>query len=120
MVLQRRTRSFRSSMLRALAPRVLAFLAVAVVIVVGRAHGQAPSEMVFEQATRAPSWSVADAMTFPECVASTHWVTGTPAPAVVVQGVATPGHRKLGFDRAWALNHNDTRTDDVWVLGVCP
>ena len=26
---------------------------------------------------------------------------------------------RIGFDRAWALNHDDTEVDDLEVLGAC-
>lgn len=111
-------------MLRALVPRVLVFGTLAVFLVVGQAmavNTAAHTEAVIaEQATQSPSWSMVDVASYPGCLPSSEWAAGTPAPAVVVQGVSASGHRKISFDRAWTLNHNRSATDDVWVLGVCP
>jgi len=52
-------------------------------------------------------------------VPSAVWPTGTPADFVVVHSFRTDDHRKIAFDVAWRLNHNDTDVDDVWVIGVC-
>jgi hypothetical protein len=124
MLPQRKSRTFQSFVLRALVPRVLVFGACAAFLAVGQAmavDAAAQSEAVItEQATLSPSWSMADAASYPGCVPASEWVTGTPAPAVVVVGLSVPGHRKIEFGRAWTLNHNDSPADDVWVLGVCP
>ena len=123
MIPQRTTRTFTSFVLRALVPRILVFGACAVFLAVGHAIAVDPAAhseaVIAEQSTQTPSWTMADATSYPGCVPASAWVTGTPAPAVVVQGVSAPGHRRIGFGHAWALNHNDTPTDDVWVLGVC-
>jgi hypothetical protein len=123
MLPQRKTRTFRSFVLRALVPRVVAFGGCAVFLAVGQAmaaDGAATAETVIaEQAIQAPSWTIEDAASFPGCVASSEWEAGTPAPAVVVQGVESSAHRRIGLARAWDLNHNATESDDVWVLGIC-
>jgi hypothetical protein len=40
--------------------------------------------------------------------------------SLVVQRVADEGHSlRMPFDRAWAINHDRTEVDDVYVLGAC-
>jgi len=107
---QRRTRTFRSFVLRALATRVLVFVACAAALLLGHqlaAGGGGRTQVaITEHVSHVPSWTLADATSFPGCVPSSRWVQGTPAPAVVVQGVAAPGHREIGFGAAWELNHD--------------
>ena len=117
-----RSRTLKSFVMRALLTRVAPFVAVAAMVLVGRALGPEQSAQLAETATSqtpAPTWTAADWTDHPECVPLAEWPTGTPAGFVVVQAVGTTVHTRLAFDRAWQLNHNATEVDDVWVLGVC-
>ncbi len=118
------TRTFSSVVLRTVGLRVLGFGVAAALVLVGQAlavDGWARSSAVpVEQVVQSPPvWTMADALAYPGCVALSAWPTGQAAPSVVVQSVREDGHRRLGFDRAWRLNHNANGADDVWVLGVC-
>jgi hypothetical protein len=121
---QRRTRTFRSVVLRALAPRLVAFGGCAACLVLGQAMadpgGGGTRIEIIEHAIQAPGWTLADTASYPGCVPSALWPEGTPAPTVVVEVAASGDHRKVGFDRAWVRNHNSAADDDLWVLGVCP
>ena len=122
MLLQPRSRTLTSFLLRALLTRVVPFVAVAAMILLGRELGPDQSTQPTEAATLqtpVPTWTAADWADYPTCVPSAQWPTGTPAGFVVVQAVGTTAHSKLAFDRAWELNHNEVDVDDVWVLGVC-
>jgi hypothetical protein len=109
--------------LRALLPRTVAFAGGASILVLGQAmavdpsaHSDAASSDVVAVA---PSWSPADAARYPGCVPSAAWPAGRPAPYVVVHRFRDDTDRKVAFDVAWRVNHDDTEADDVWVLGVC-
>ena len=66
-----------------------------------------------DQATNVPEWSWV-AADFPACSSE----TGVLADEVVVVDSGADSHR-LPFDRAWDLNHDDERANDVWVVGTC-
>lgn len=66
-----------------------------------------------DQATNVPEWSWV-AADFPACLSE----TGVLADEVVVVDSGADAHR-LPFDRAWDLNHDDERANDVWVVGTC-
>jgi hypothetical protein len=119
-----RTRTFRSAVLRTFVPRLVAFAAGAGSLVLGHAlaAGAAlPAEAVMTQHVLAApaSWTLADVAAFPGCVAQAAWPKGTPAAFVVVSGEGGAGHHRIGFDRAWRLNHNAAPADDLWVVGIC-
>lgn len=124
MLLRPKARTFRSTLLRAVVPRLVVFGAGALVLIVGHtvaADPTVPSILVPAErvAGVAPSWTAADAAAHPECTPSATWPAGRPAGHLVVQGVRDGSHRKVTFDRAWRLNHNATAVDDLWVLGMC-
>jgi hypothetical protein len=122
MLLRPRSRTLKSFVLRALMTRVVPFVAVAAMVLLGRTLGPDQSAQLAETATSqtpTPTWTAADWTDHPECVPSAEWPTGTPAGFVVVQAVGTTVHTKLAFDRAWEQNHNASEVDDVWVVGVC-
>ena len=109
--------------LRVLVPRLALFLAVCVTLACGHALGQGfasgSAAVTGDQTLSVPSWSTADTTEHPECTPAEKWPAGDLAAYVVVQAVRDGVHRKITFDRAWRLNHDDTDVDDVWVLGVC-
>ena len=112
-------------LLRTVVLRTVAFAAVAAVVALGHVLGgnQAArtSALPVEHAVEVPPvWTLADAASNPGCVAVSEWESGRPAPVLVVQRVRDAVHRRIAFDRAWRINHNDTEADDLWVLGVCP
>jgi hypothetical protein len=118
-----RTRTFRSFVLRALLPRAVVFVGGASVLVLGQAMAVNPSAhsdaASADVVAAAPSWTAADAAAFPGCVPSAAWPAGRPAPYVVVHSFREDAHRKVAFDVAWRVNHDDSEADDVWVVGVC-
>jgi hypothetical protein len=118
------SRTFSAVVLRTVGLRVLVFAVAAGFVLVGQAlavdASARPSSVPVEQVVQTPPvWTTADAIAYPGCVALSAWPTGQVAPFVVVQRVREGGHHRLGFDRAWRLNHNASGADDVWVLGVC-
>lgn len=60
-----------------------------------------------------PEWSWV-AAEFPSCSPETDVL----AEDVVVVDSGAESYR-LPFDRAWDLNHDDERANDVWVVGTC-
>jgi hypothetical protein len=124
MLLRPKKRTLRSLVLRTLAPRLAVFGAGVAMLAVGQAMAVDPAAQstllpAERVAGAVPSWTPADASTYPGCVPSAAWRTGTPAGFVVVQAVRDGRHHKVAFDRAWQLNHDDTEVDDLWVIGVC-
>lgn len=123
MYLRPTTRTFRSFVLRALVPRAVGFGLVAAALALGQAIAVNPSAhsvaVIDDGAVQVPVWTLADAVAYPECVSSRVWPTGAPAESLVVHDARADLTRKLSFDRAWRINHNDTEADDVWVVGVC-
>lgn len=66
-----------------------------------------------DEPTNVPEWSwVAD--DFPACSSATDVLADT---VVVVDSGADA--RRISFDRAWDLNHDGERANDVWVVGTC-
>lgn len=123
MYLRPTTRTFRSFVLRALAPRAAIFAVAAAVLGLGHAMALGPSVSASAAAgepVAAPSWTAADREAHPECMPAADWQTGRAAEHVVVHSFRDNGHAKVAFDDAWRLNHNTTESDDVWVVGVCP
>lgn len=122
MLPQPRTRTFRSVVLRALVPRLVVLAALTAALALGHAlavDGAVSADaVVSQQVVAVPSWTMADVASFPGCVPQAVWPSGTPAAAVVV-GDGASGHRRIGFDRAWRLNHNAISADDLWVVGIC-
>jgi hypothetical protein len=119
-----RTRTLKRLVLRTVVLRVAGFGVVASVLGLGHAMALQPSadpsaSLVDRVADAPPTWTPADVSAFPGCVALAAWPSWKPAPSLVGQSVREDIHRRIGFDRAWRLNHNETETDDVWVLGVC-
>lgn len=113
-------RTFRSRLVRLLVVRTAAFGAVVAGILVGQVIPVQPSAAPLEPPPVAiPSWTAADALAHPECVPSAQWPEGSFAPAVVAQGSGDSSSRRIAFDKAWAMNHNATDVDDVWVIGIC-
>ena len=81
-------------------------------------RGEVASMMFIEsrgldQPTNVPEWSWV-AEDFPSCSPRTDVL----AEDVVVVDSGADSHR-MDFDRAWALNHDNERANDVWVVGTC-
>lgn len=117
-------RPLRHVLLRVLAPRLAALVTAAATFLVGQALAHEPSARLAAVpaevvATAPPVWGPADAAAYPGCTPSAVWPEGAPAPFVVVHRTAGDRPRKVAFDRAWRTNHNATRADDLWVVGVC-
>lgn len=66
-----------------------------------------------DQPTNVPEWSWV-AEDFPGCSPRTDVL----AEDVVVVDSGSDAHR-LDVDRAWDLNHDDERANNVWVVGTC-
>jgi hypothetical protein len=125
---RRRPRTLRSFVLRAVVPRLVAFLGIAAMVGVGQAMavspsaeftGPTPGAALQPVPQAAPAWTPADAQAFPGCRPAADWPTGTPAAYVVVHSFREDRHRRMAFDAAWRANHDETEADDVWVIGVC-
>lgn len=117
----RRPRPFGWYVARTLVPRTVLFLALAAALLVGQALAVDPlAAPASVEPAALPAWTDADAVANPGCVPSSFWHTGTPAAAVVVYGPADTRGVRMAFDTAWALNHDASETNDVWVVGVCP
>ncbi len=114
-------RSLSSLVLRTMVPRALAFLSLASALLVGNAMAVDPLAAPLDQVPATiPSWTVADAATHPGCTPTASWPEGKLADEVVAFSFRDDAASRLAFDRAWALNHNASESDDVWVIGVCP
>ena len=66
-----------------------------------------------DEPTNVPEWSWV-AADFPSCSGATDVL----ADQVVVVDSGAESYR-LGFDQAWAINHDGERANDVWVVGTC-
>ena len=111
-------------MLRTIVPRTIVFGATAAMFVLGHAMAVTPSAQISavpaEQSVAAkPIWTMADAVAYTNCMPASAWPSGDPAEFVVVHSFRDDVSRKIAFDLAWRLNHDDNETDDVWVLGIC-
>ena len=114
-------RTLAASVCRVLVPRLLLFGAVATAVLVGQAMTVSPTASQIDALPApAPIWSLADRVAQPDCVPLASWPEGKPAARVVVSRAADERVLRIGFDRAWAANHNGTTADDLWVLAVCP
>jgi hypothetical protein len=117
----RRPSTFAAVVGRVLVTRVAMFGAGAAVLAIG--HLMAPissSSVSAQEIVRAqPTWTIADSADYPGCVPASAWQAGAPARFVVVHSFRDNEHRKVAFDTAWSANHDDTESNDVWVLGVC-
>jgi hypothetical protein len=110
-----------SAICRALVPRALLFACIATAILVGQAMAVRPTSAELDaKPTPAPIWTLAERAAEPDCVPLATWPEGKPAPSVVVSRAADAKVVRVGFDQAWAANHNATAADDLWVLAVCP
>jgi len=110
-----------SAISRALVPRALLFACIATAILVGQAMSVQPiSAELDAKPAPAPTWTLAQRASEPGCVPLASWPAGKPAAAVVVSRASDAKVVKVGFDEAWAANHNATQADDLWVLAVCP
>jgi hypothetical protein len=70
--------------------------------------------------TAPPQWTARDAAAFRQCRPMAAWPHHQIPTSLVVQRVADEGHSlRMPFDRAWAINHDRTEVDDVYVLGAC-
>jgi hypothetical protein len=114
-------RTLRGSLLRVLVPRALVFATVALALLAGNAmSASATSARLDARPAPAPMWSLSDRAAEPDCVPLKSWPQGKPAAQVVVSGAEDASVARISFDRAWAVNHNASAADDVWVLAVCP
>jgi hypothetical protein len=124
MCLRPTTRTLSSFVLRTMVPRVVLFGVGALALLLGQVLAVEPSpqstSLPSDQVVqRVPVWTVEDSATYPGCVPSRAWPSGTPAAAVVVHSFRAGRHLRLPFDAAWRANHNGSEADDVWVVGVC-
>ena len=124
MLLRPKPRTFKSFVLRAIVPRAVLFALGAGILALGHAIALTPSANSSAQppaptASRPPVWTAADATAYPGCESAADWPAGTPAGFIVVHSFRDDEDRRMAFDLAWRVNHNDTEVDDVWVLGVC-
>jgi hypothetical protein len=103
-------RTFWSILLRTLIPRAVVFAAVAAALLVGQVMAVNPSSAPIDsQSAAVPVWTPAIQAAHPGCVPSAQWPAGKPAAS-----------ERIAFDTAWSLNHDNSESNDVWVLGVCP
>jgi hypothetical protein len=68
-----------------------------------------------DTATNVPSWTAELADRFPACEEQRE---GVLAAAVVVVDSGADVHR-MSVDQAYALNTDDERANNVWVVGAC-
>ncbi len=114
-------RTFGALLMRALIPRTIGFAAISAALLVGQAMAVSPSSAPIESLpTVAPTWTSAIAAAHPGCVPSVQWPAGKPASAVIAHRFSDDTTDRIAFDVAWALNHDSSESNDVWVLGVCP
>lgn len=59
-----------------------------------------------------PEWTAVDRSEFPGCTA--HQYLGD-----VVIVTQANDRKRVTFDHAWTVTHNQTKADDVWVIGWC-
>lgn len=93
---------------------VLVFLIPLLLSVDGR------DRLVMAAPAAPPQWTLHDTVAFTRCRPMAQWPRHQIPTALVVQRVAARGRSvRMSFDRAWAINHNRTEVDDVYVLGAC-
>ena len=119
-----RPRTFTSVLVRVLVTRVAAFALAAATLALGHLIAVGPStsasSIPSEEAVRALlSWTPSDAAANPGCVPFSAWPAGAPAEFIVVHSFRDDEHRRMAFATAWAVNHDETEVNDVWVIGVC-
>jgi hypothetical protein len=122
MLLRPKRRTLKSFVLRVLVPRAALFAVGALVLALGQvmavntsASSTSPAE---SGQVELPVWSAADQAAHPDCTPSSA-SSGKVADFVIVHSFRDDVNRRIDFDQAWGLNHNETEADDVWVLGVC-
>lgn len=116
----RAPRTFGSQVARVLVPRLALFGALSSALLVGNAMSLSPSAAPLEQLpVEVPTWSAAERAAEPDCIPESAWPAGEPAAAVVVHRFDEDRTVRMDFADAWDVNHNQTETDDVWVLGIC-
>ena len=114
-------RSLGSYVARTLLPRTVIFGALSAALLVGNAMSVDPLAAPADStATALPTWTSEVAAAHPDCVDVAAWPEGRPAETVVAYSFQGQAADEVAFDRAWALNHNASEADDLWVLGVCP
>ena len=113
-------RSFGTLVLHVVVPRALIFVSLAAALLIGNVMAMNPSSAPLAPTLIEPTWSAAARAADPDCVPSAQWPEGTPGSAVVVHRYSDGATVRVPFLQAWRANHNDTETDDLWVLGVCP
>jgi hypothetical protein len=118
---RRRPRPFGEVLTRTLAPRLILFASLCAAMAVGNAMTVDPlASATGSSVAVAPTWTTQDAIAHPDCVPAAAWPQGKLADTVVAFGLGDDVTRRIGFDRAWALNHDASGADDVWVVGYCP
>ena len=80
--------------------------------VVGAPHVEAPRPP-------GPEWTAADSRGFPGCVPWDRWDRSRVPGSLVVFRFRDKAHLRMPFDRAWALDHDQSEANDLWVLGGC-
>jgi hypothetical protein len=114
-------RTFWSILLRTLIPRAVVFAAVAAALLVGQVMAVNPSSAPIDsQSAAVPVWTPAIQAAHPGCVPSAQWPAGKPAASVIAHRFSDDTTERIAFDTAWSLNHDNSESNDVWVLGVCP
>lgn len=118
---RREPRPLRAHLARTLIPRTVAFAAIAASLLVGQIMAVDPIATAWDaDRPGVPTWTAADAEAHPGCVAAAAWPAGAVADAVLAHSFFDDATERLPFDLAWELNHNQSESDDVWVIGVCP
>lgn len=114
-------RTLGSYVARTLLPRTVVFGALSAALLVGNAMAVDPLAAPADSGTTAlPTWSAEVAAAHPECVDASTWPEGRPAETVIAYSFQDQVADAVPFDRAWAINHNATEVDDLWVIGICP
>jgi hypothetical protein len=72
-------------------------------------------QVIASQPKNVPTWDAATAEAFPRCEAKRDGVLY--ADVVVVDQRNDVG--RVTFDRAWSLVTDDTKANDVWIIGGC-
>lgn len=113
-------RTIRSHVLRLLVVRTLGSVVLIALVLVGQSMVIQPSRAELDALPgMAPRWSILEQSAYPGCVRVDDWPPNTWGSAVVAYNPEQGRTTRVDFDRAWEINHNESESDDLKVLGIC-
>lgn len=116
----RAQRTIRSHVLRLLVVRTVGSALLIALVLVGQAMVIQPSRAELEALPGVvPTWSMLEQSAYPGCVRAEDWPPDTWGAAVVGYSREQGRTSLVDFDRAWEINHNDSESDDLAVVGIC-